>query len=185
MSRNFNFYKVSKIDHEIPPVIHPDDNYIEENGFQEIRLNRADPWMLDIGRKTTIEYVYCNLMQLSRDKFGCEYNCCRSRWYAGEYLLYRDEELLGVVTKEEREKYETIESYEAVLFKKELIIRPYEGTYILYDMEDRLYTEKELLEIEAKAEKEYGTDSGYEVLYTLFKCAQLAREGNLIWCEVC
>lgn len=185
MSRDFYFYKVSKIDHEVPAVIHPASNYIEENSFHEVRIDRADQWMLDIGRKTTIEYISSNLMKISRDKFGRDYNCCSSRSYNGDFEFYYNNEFLGRVTREERKKYETVESYEAILFKKELIMRPCEGTYILYDMEEKLYTEKELLEIEAEAEKEYGTESGYEVLYTLFKCAQLAREGNLIWCEIC
>lgn len=57
MSRDFYFYKVKATDKKIPAVIHPGSKFIEENGLYDINIDRASPWMLEIGKRTIIEYI--------------------------------------------------------------------------------------------------------------------------------
>ncbi len=184
MSRDFYFCKVSALDHDIPSLFHPGDNYLDENGLFKVNLEHAKPWMLDIGKKVTIEYMGQNLTQLSIDKFGRKYRS--AQWLMDNgYIMYDVEgNKLGHVSKEEAKKYETLESYEAVVFNRETLFSP-DDNYLFYDMEDKLYTADELIAYADKIANEYGEYGNYEALYILYKCARLANQGALIWCEIC
>ena len=181
MSKDFCFYKISRIEDKIPPVIPPDSEYQNDESICIVRSDIADEWMKIIGQRTTVEYLGCDLSQLSFDKFGIRYDCAHYLWNSG-YDFYSNDKYLGRVSREEISKYEKVMQYEAFLFKREKIHAP-EEKYAIYNMEDRLYSEEELLKIAEDIENSSDCES-YEVLYTLYKCAYLARNGYTIWCNV-
>lgn len=183
MSRDFYFYTVKATDKEIPAVIHPGSKFIEENELYDIDVKRAAPWMLKIGKRTVIEYTSKDLTQYCSDKYGCEFKYACYLINVG-YELHSEDKKLGIVPFEDLKEYEKVKSYEAVIFERELIADP-EDRYTLYDMQDKLYTEEELYSFADNIENEYGAEYHYETLYILYKCARLARRGELVWCLVC
>lgn len=183
MSRDLYFYKVKATDKEVPAVIHPGSKFLEENELYDIDVKRADPWMLEIGKKTVIEYISEDLTQYCLDKYGCKFSYAVYLMDFG-YEMHSEDKKLGLVPFEDLEPYKKVKSYEAVVFEREPIGDP-EYSYTLYDMQDKLYTEDELYAFADKVENEYGAECHYETLYILYKCARLARQGDTIWCEVC
>ena len=181
MSRDFYFYKVSRIENKVPSLIHPNSKYKDDETIFMIDLDRAENWMKTIGQEAIVEYIGYDYFQLSLDKFNSKYDSF-SYAFNGKYSFYMNGKFLGSVLEEEVEKYKKVKQYNALLFKRELIHEP-EDNYAIYDMKDGLYSKEELLKIAKEVEDNYCTDS-YEALYTLYKCVYLASLGNLIWCEV-
>lgn len=185
MSSSYSFYKVSKIEGDVPKVITVGSSYLEDNDIFSVHLESAQAWMKDIGRRTIIEYKGLDYDEICFLKFGSKFNRISYK-YPGGSTFYLENKELGYIDNQELKSYEKVINYEALLFKSELIASP-EHRYALYGMECRLYTESELLDIAYKIEndEEYPVSMyEHEALYALYKAALLASKGNKIWCEV-
>ena len=182
MSKNYCFYKVSRIEHRIPKIVHPDFKYQNDDDIYIVELDRASEWMKTIGKQAIVEYIDCDYKKLTLDKFNSDYNRI-SYVFNGNRDFYLDGKHLGTVSKDECNGYNKLMQYEALLFKRELIYNP-DDYYAIYGMKDGLYSEDELFKKIEEIENSDYCDA-YEALYILYKCAHLAHLGHLVWCEAC